>query len=268
MDYQPSLPDHNDNVTHQHPLREFFLILGGLAAVALTVFWCLGLLIDVGVDHLSAETEAAINKAARFHWDGKASFAPDKEAKLQALADELRQCAGVPYPVILHLRESDGANAAVFPGGHILVLSGLLDKVTSRNGLAFVLAHELAHLQHRDHLRAMGRGIVLVAVSSALTGAHSDLTQLLMPLDRLGSAQYSQDGEALADRSALHSLNCLYGHAGGATEFFEAMKKDGKDSGLPLSHYFATHPQLEKRIDSLNRTISDMKLRVEQVQPF
>lgn len=68
MKYQPSLPEHNDNVSHQHPLKEFFLILSGLLGVALAAFWCLGLLVDVVVDRLSVETEAALNDAVAFQW--------------------------------------------------------------------------------------------------------------------------------------------------------------------------------------------------------
>ena len=63
MRYEPKLPEHNDNVSHEKPLREFFIILGGLAALAAVLFWALGWLVDVGVDHLSDETEARINRA-------------------------------------------------------------------------------------------------------------------------------------------------------------------------------------------------------------
>jgi hypothetical protein len=52
MKYEPKLPEHNDNVSHEQPLREFFLILGGLTALALIVFWALGWLVDMGVDYL------------------------------------------------------------------------------------------------------------------------------------------------------------------------------------------------------------------------
>ncbi len=39
----------------------------------------------------------------------------------------------------------------------MVVFTGLLEKMTSENELAFVLAHELGHYDHRDHLRGLGR---------------------------------------------------------------------------------------------------------------
>jgi predicted Zn-dependent protease len=261
MKYEPKLPEHNDNVSHEKPVREFFLILAGLSAFAAAVFWALGLLVDVAVDRMSASTEAKINQAVAFKWEQEKPFAPEKQAMLQNLAEELRQCAGLPYPVTIHLTESKQPNAAVFPGGHIVVFSGLLDKLDSENGLSFVLTHEFSHLKNRDHLRAMGRGLLLAALAMLVTGADSNLTQILMPVDRLGNAKHSQDREMKADTTALQVLNCRYGHAGGATEFFEEMKSDERAKEKGFSHYFASHPQVQARIDNINRLIEQMGMQ-------
>ncbi|HYD79697.1 MAG TPA: M48 family metallopeptidase [Paucimonas sp.] len=267
MNYQPSLPEHNDNVSHQHPLREFLFLLAGLAACALAVFWALGLAVDVVADHVSPEIETQINRAVSLRLVAKESFAPRQEAMLQALTDELKQCAGVSQPIQIHMRQATEANAAALPGGHVIVHSGLLDKVASRNGLAFVLAHELAHFKHRDHLRALGRNVLLIALSAALSGAHSDVTQLLVPVNLAGYAQYSQQREEAADREALRTVACLFGHAGGATEFLEAMRATEDRSSTP-AHYFASHPRTELRITALNSAIRDLRLPVKPAQPL
>lgn len=261
MKYEPKLPEHNYNVSHEKPVREFFLILIGLSAFAAAVFWALGLLVDTAVDRMSPSLEAKINEAVAFKWENKKPFDPAKQAKLQKMAEELGRCAALPYPVTVHLTKAEQPNAAVFPGGHIVVFSGLLDKLDSENGLSFVLAHEFSHLKNRDHLRAMGRGLLLAAVSTLITGADSSLTQILMPVDRLGNAKHSQDREMKADTTALQVLNCRYGHAGGATEFFEAMKKDERADEKGFSHYFASHPQVQARIDNINRLIEQMGMQ-------
>lgn len=264
MKYEPSLPEHNDNVSHDHPAREFLIILAGMTALGAIAFVVLGLLIDLSVDHLSDETEAKINSAMVFTWQQEKSVSP-QQAMLQTMADALKQCAELQQPITIHLTTNNLANAAALPGGHIVVFSGLLDKVKSQNGLSFVLAHELGHLKNRDHLRGMGRSIVLIALSSLLTGTHSDLTTLFIPVNQAGAAKYSQGRETQADSSALKILNCRYGHVGGATEFFEAMKKDGNKSEFGWTHYFSSHPELQARIDSLNRSIEKMKFNIGPV---
>jgi beta-barrel assembly-enhancing protease len=148
-----------------------------------------------------------------------------------------------------------------------VVFSGLLDEVKSENGLAFVLAHELAHITHRDHLRGLGRGLVLFGVSAVLLGSDAGLTEVLAPVGHLGAATYSRSREEAADATALNTLNCLYGHVGGATEFFESMK--GEPSALTeLSHYAASHPSMQSRIDTLNATIRASGLQVGPVTPL
>lgn len=136
----------------------------------------------------------------------------------------MRVCAGMRQPETVSLSKADVPNAAVIPGGHIVVFSGLLSQVRSENGLAFVLAQELAHITQRDHLRAMGRGIVLFGLAALVTGSDSGLSELLAPVNSPGQASYSRTRESAADAAALRILHCRYGHAGGATELFAAMK--------------------------------------------
>lgn len=268
MKYQPSLPAHNDNVSEENPLKDFVVILGWLLAVAALGYWLLGMAVDATVDNLSHDTEARLHNMLPSH--AAAAAAPEllaRQARLQALVDGMRSCAGLRLPAAVTLRKSDVPNAAVMAGGHIVVFTGLLDHVRSENGLAFVLAHELAHISQRDHLRAVGRGIVVFGVAALMTGIDSGLTKLLAPVNSLGQAKYSRTREAAADLAALRILHCRYGHAGGATELFSAMKE--RDDGLfGLSHYAASHPALQSRIDTLNRAIRDGALKVGPVAPL
>jgi len=235
-EYKPGLPEQNDNVSHNHPLKEFIVLLSGVTAFLLLAAWSLGLLVDWAAGCISPEMEAVIFSSMQV--SGAAVFDKEKDdlrqLELQRLMDKLGRCNEVGYPLQVNMAQSKAANAFAFPGGRIIVFEGLLDTVDSENGLAFVLAHEMAHFKNRDHLRGMGRGLVFTALSALLTGAGSDLTQLIAPALGIGQAQYSQEREALADKLALETLHCCYGHVGGATEFFEAMQEeDGEqDRGL------------------------------------
>ncbi|MFH2059792.1 MAG: M48 family metallopeptidase [Pseudomonadota bacterium] len=263
-----SLPEHNDNVSHDHPVREFMVLFFGISIFLLICFWAIGLFVDQAVDYISPQMEAMIFSSA----GASASKAVDnhdpQQAELQRMVDGLRKCSHIAYPLKVHLIDSDDANALAFPGGHIFVLSGLLDKVVSKNGLSFVLAHELAHFKNRDHLRGMGRGIVFTAIAALITGAGSDFTHLFAPTAGFSQARYSRERESLADQSALQVLDCYYGHVGGATEFFEAMRPDDKQKGNAFTHYFASHPEAVQRINNIYQQASELNLVVEEVQPL
>ncbi len=248
MDYNPSLPEDNHNITHTHPLKEFIILLVGVLGIFVLAYFVLGLLVDNAVNHISPEIEAKLFNHTAFSWTTIGTDDTDPRLqKLQQLTDSLRKCADIDAQITVHIADFDEINAVAMPGGHIVVFDGLLDKIKTENGISFILAHELGHFKNRDHLRGLGRGIVLTAMAAALTGPDSGLTRLVTPTFQLGQAQYSQGRESLADKTGLHSLHCYYGHVGGATEFFKNILKEPKD-GIPLSHYFASHPQMIQRI--------------------
>lgn len=267
MKYTPSLPEHNDNVAQEHPLKEFLQILAGLAALALLGFFLLGLLIDAVVDRMEPGTEAALTRIIAAGMPADTAKPDPRQVRLQALVDSLRPCVGLAGPAQVRLTHSDTPNAMVVPGGTIYVFSGLLAHVRSENGLAFVLAHELAHLAQRDHLRALGRGIVLYGLAALVTGDNSALAGVLAPAQQLGERSYSRARESAADALALRVLHCRYGHAGGATEFFAALR-DKHDSSIPGSHYFSSHPAMDARIAALEAAIAKAGMRSGPVRPF
>jgi len=268
MKYRPSLPDRNDNVSHDKPVREFVVLFFGITVFLLIAFWILGFFVDRAVEYISPEMEAMIFSSLGASEPEMVDGSDPRQTELQSMVDALRECIHIAYPLKVHLIDSDDANALAFPGGRIFVLNGLLGKVLSENGLSFVLAHELAHFKNRDHLRGMGRGIVFTAAAALITGAGSDFTQLFAPMADFSQAQYSQERERLADQQALQILDCYYGHVGGATEFFEAMKPDEKGKGNVFGHYFSSHPEAVQRINSLHLLASEMNLAVGEVLPL
>jgi Zn-dependent protease with chaperone function len=266
MEYRPSLPEHNDNVSHNHPVREFAWLLSGLVLLFMGLFFVLGWLVDTAVEHISPAMEAAIFSS--FDVSAAESQAGGNPAtrQLQKLVDDLRGCAGIDYPLKVYLVDTEAANAMAFPGGRIAVFRGLLEKVRTENGLAFVLAHELAHYKNRDHLRGLGRGIVLTAMMAMLTGPDSGLTRLVAPAVSFGQARYSQGREIQADTLALEVLACRYGHAGGATEFFEAMTPE--ENGNKIGLYFASHPEAVARIENLHDLATELNLSSDECLPL
>lgn len=253
MKYTPRQPESNVNVTPTSHLREFFVLAGGLLGLIVAVYLMLGLAVDLMVPYISIDLENKMGVHFFQSVDGKDAD-PQREYYVQSLMDDLQErCAKLPYRFKIHVRKASTVNAMALPGGHVIVFTGLLDKVSSENELAFVLAHEMGHYAHRDHLRAGGRAVVLMTFSALLFGADSSVSTVLGHTLNITELSFSRKQETQADEFALETINCAYGHVGGATDFFEKIPKE-QDPGK-FGHYFASHPENRRRISHLNNII-------------
>jgi len=249
MRYNPRLPAENDNVTQASPMKELALMLGGGLVCLVAVYWLLGLTVDLIVPHIPAELEHRMLKPLLGQID--ADKDAGKTAALQALADRLStQCTDLPFPVTVRVSSDKGVNAVALPGGTIIVFSGLLDKVSSENALAFVLGHEMGHFANRDHLRGFGRALVLMAISAAVFGADSRMGDLFSVGVNLNELRVSRDQETRADAYAAKVVTCAYGHLAGAMELFENLKREEGET-LAFGHYLSTHPDFGYRIERM-----------------
>lgn len=249
MKYRPKQIDGNVNVSNIHPLKEFALLAGGIIAVAALVYALLGPIVDFGAPWLPAELERAIGNSFKLpvSEDGREKF-------LSALSEELRKNAPVdPGPLLVGVIDNEEENAFVIPGGRIFFYSGLLDKAASENEIAMVLAHEMGHQAGRDHIRSLGRGLILVFLGSLVMGEEEAVDNFIGGALTIGSLKYSRSQEEAADRFALETIVARYGNANGATEFFERAAREG--SSPP--EFLATHPDPRSRIETLKKIIED-----------
>ena len=242
------------------------MLMAGVMAFVLIGYWALGLVVDVAVDYLSSEQEAQLHNTIDINWDLGEESIPKEQVKLQSLVDSLAPCLALPYPITVSLVKSDVVNAMAVPGGKMVVFSGLLDSLSSTNGLMFILAHELGHFKNRDHLRLMGRGIVLSILAMLAFGGDSGISDILASTINLRTAKYSQTRESQADQTALQALQCHFGHVGGATELFETLQSQDEESDFGFTHYFSTHPELQQRIDDLNQLAQKLGYAVKGTQ--
>ncbi|MCB1640576.1 MAG: M48 family metalloprotease, partial [Xanthomonadales bacterium] len=140
----PELPEHV-NAPERHPLLDFtrvvLTVVAVFGAILLAAWW--------SASWLARQTP--------FAWEqklvgdtilGPFEVASDdaRGAALQTLADSLIKQMGLPpdMAITVHYSDSEVANAFATLGGHVVITQGLLDSVKSENGLAMVLAHEIA----------------------------------------------------------------------------------------------------------------------------
>jgi predicted Zn-dependent protease len=112
----------------------------------------------------------------------------------------------------------------------------------------------------------MGRGIVLSILAMLAFGGDAGISDILASTINLRTAKYSQTRESQADHTALQALQCHFGHVGGATELFEALKSQEKGFDFEMLHYFSSHPELQQRIDDLHRLSQELGFSVQETK--
>ncbi len=249
MKYTPRTIEGNVNVSKGSPIREFITLSSALLAIVLGVYLLLGLVVDWIVPRISPETERRLAGYLP-SLDEMEENVSEKAAPVQTLLDEIqRDCAPTPYPLTIHVQENPIVNALAYPGGRILVFSGLLDKIKSEKELAFVLGHEMGHFKNRDHLKGLGRALIFLSLTAILLGEDSGVGEMLGASLNVTELGYSRARETDADEFAVEILHCRYGDATGAAGFFHLLAAEQRER--LGGHYFSTHPDTEERISHI-----------------
>ena len=249
MKFIAKKPREGINVSDEHPLLEAGTLIVGLTAIFIVIALALIFVIEVALYFVTAETEAELFS----DWIPEdlvtVSPADERLEKTQLLVDRLAMhWADTPYEFRVEIDDSDVANAMALPGGLIIVTQGLLDQVESENELAFVLGHELGHFRNRDHLRALGRGLVLSLFFAVITG--NDVAGLGINATDIALRGFSREQESKADAFGLAIVHSEYGHVNQAARLFE--RWDAADTNtLAIITYLSTHPQPADRVERL-----------------
>ncbi len=251
MSFDPSLPDDRVNVSSTHPLREAALLVGALVGAVTLVVLVVGAIVDRVVPRLPPALEVRLFPTSGLSVPGEVREPLPREAGLQPLLDRLaRHWPESPYAFHAVVWERRQLNAFALPGGWIALTTGLLEDVGSENELAFVLGHEIGHFRNRDHLRGLGRGLVLrlMMVALAAAGSAAQLAEFAGELTQRG---FDREQERAADRVALELVAAEYGHVRGAGDFLRRTPETEGRFNPRQGGYLSTHPLDAERLAAL-----------------
>lgn len=152
---------------------------------------------------------------------------------------------------------TDDFNAFSTPGGYVLISQGLFDRMRSESELAGVLAHEIAHVVQKHHLKALQNGLRSSALSDMngyFNGGGGLASQFTTALLESGKEMFvrglDKDDEYEADRMAVviaaRSGYSPYGLAG----VLQTLAAAPEDKGFALM--FKTHPLATDRMERLD----------------
>lgn len=270
MKYTAKLPPEGINVSQRNHLKDFFVLLTGFIGLILIVVMVLAALADKLVTYIPLDIEKQLFQKMH-HLAPIAADPTSERGKVEKYLENLVTKINKGWPAAskqesgtepakqkftIAVVQMSTPNAFILPGGHIGVTQGLLRLVKSENGLAMVLAHEMAHQYKRHPLRSLGRGMVVLLALSVFTRSDGSwvVGSLSNSLAKIGFLKFSRDQEREADRLGLTLLLNLYGHNKGSGEFFEAIAKTGKTSLSPI--FLQSHPAAPDRLIFLTKPVS------------
>lgn len=147
---------------------------------------------------------------------------------------------------------SDAINAFAMPGGYVLLSAGLLKTLESEDELAFVLAHEIAHVARRHHYQVVLRQRLAEQAAGNLKAAtqDSDTARLAQASGQIYARGLDKSAEFEADRLGVEMMaRSGYDPAASLSVLERIQRLKGDDPRAEL--LFSTHPSAAERIDAL-----------------
>ncbi|PCI45552.1 MAG: hypothetical protein COB51_08710 [Moraxellaceae bacterium] len=273
------IPEHI-NVSRGSPIKDFIKLSLGLLAILAGLAYFLA----VSANWLAPKIPYRWEKSWGTAVEGlfREELGEEKEnpqrAYLQSKVDLIAQLQNIPESMAIevHYIESDLVNAFATLGGHIIVTSALLDKVSHENGLFMVLAHEVAHIKYRHPIQAVGRGVLFSIASSAIIGQQKSesLSSLIWGAGTLTLMSFSRDQEEQADHEALKTVYDHYGHTSGAFNFFEYLaeaeqgaSEEGGKEAREIPVFLSTHPNTRERLANLKNIVIENRWQASLAEP-
>lgn len=234
-------------------LKNLALVIGILLGFYLVV--ALGS--EFLISRMSEQTEAKLFSSLSL--GRKPDPKETTEARAVRVFEKLLEQPGLrPLPYKLHIMEEEMPNAFAAPGGTIAVTRGLLNSLTNEPALAFVIAHELGHQQHRHPIRSLGRGIGVQVALGLLTGG-TETAGLLNHGVKLVESRHSRGFEADADAFGLQLAMSAYGPQESYFDFLEMMIERKELGDSKWLEFLSTHPASRNRLDSLKALAEELK---------
>jgi predicted Zn-dependent protease len=166
---------------------------------------------------------------------------------------------GLPWTFIV--LDTDGVNAFAAPGGFVHITRGTLALVQNEAELAGVLGHEIVHVSEKHTIRSIQKS------KAVQMGANETLSNNSALLERAVTATYDnivergfgREEENDSDEKGITLANRVGYDPKGLGAFLTRLKDRNKDS-QERRGLFASHPEMQSRLDRLTRQITSQKL--------
>lgn len=180
-----------------------------------------------------------------------------------AVKSYFRKYYGKNYPQLrykweFNLVEDKTPNAWCMPGGKVVVYTGILPYTKNEQGLAVVMAHEIAHAV-AQHGREQASQSLIQNYGMAFAKVLGVPTDLYGGLSNLVMLKYSRSHETEADQLGLIFMKLAGYNPNYAITFWSDMSKNSSKQNQP--EFFSTHPSDSTRIKNIKSYLQSDKFK-------
>ena len=173
------------------------------------------------------------------------------DTSIASITQRLREQVGeLPYEIEVYVIDSPLINALAFPGGLIVIYSGLIKFCDNPEQLASVVAHEIGHVVNRDPINSLLRELGISLFSTVITRGNTTIAGEI--IQTLVHTSFSREAEERADAYGVDLLMKANIDPQHFIDVFQNLKeRDGESSDLEIPEFLSSHPDTDSRIDSI-----------------
>ncbi|MBL0044206.1 MAG: M48 family metallopeptidase [Flavobacteriales bacterium] len=232
------------------------LPLGFIALCIAAYLWLLPYVSERLAMALPPETDVRIGDAMFENMATTLAIDSPLSETLQAFADRLT--ISPSYKLKLHVVKDDQVNAFAMPGGHIVVYTGILDKMKEPGELAALLAHEGTHVEKRHSTRGLARDLSGSLFLSLVLGDIGDVVGIAAKKgDELRGLNYSRDLETEADTVGIRRMYASGVHPIGMVKLLRLLEREAQDMPEGMS-FLSSHPLTKDRIATASNKAAEL----------
>ena len=165
--------------------------------------------------------------------------------------------------------DTDGVNAFAAPGGYVHITRGALALIKNEAELAGVLGHEIIHVTEKHTIKAIQKSkAVQMGAAETLSGSSSLMERAVTATyDNIVERGFGRAEENEADEMGVTLANKI-GYAPNGLVGFLTTLKDRNKASTEKRGLFASHPEMQERLDRITKLIASKKLSATAtVQP-
>jgi beta-barrel assembly-enhancing protease len=165
--------------------------------------------------------------------------------------------------------DTDGVNAFAAPGGYVHITRGALALIKNEAELAGVLGHEIIHVTEKHTIRAIQKSkAVQMGAAETLSGSSALMERAVTATyDNIVERGFGRAEENESDEQGVALANKIGYAPNGLVAFLTTLKDRNKES-TEKRGLFASHPEMQERLDRITKQIAAQKLAATAtVQP-